>query len=527
MKNKISRVEQMPNLPEPFQMRDWTQVSRDYDDLVFDFQAQGDFLPLPWADRSRINCEKDMTGLPSYINSKSARQSGKEEGINLMSAILGATVCGIDKSNDRGTDFVDQLEGFFNSANGQNLFLNTTSGKTGGSFWYETYPSVLMSALSNRYSFDWLEEKLQITADRYLEAIEAMDGDFGHTAFDFAAMKPMDNGRWTEPDAAAGYAFVLYNAYRKWGKPEYLEGAIGSLNFLEAQTKNPYYELLLPYGCYTAARLNAEHGCRYDLRKLVNWCFDGNSAVRPGWGVIAERWGELDCHGLCGSLTDWGQRWDMRTDNAADDVDPVRSGYAFAGNTFSMAAGLTAMVRYDTSYARDIGKWFLNAANSSRLFYPSAHSPKSQSCAFFRDDPRSCIAYEGLRKYWDGMSPYATGDPIRYSWGSIDLGLYGSSHVGLMGGIYGVTDDERILKLNLRATDFIPAEGFDSYLVYNPYPSEKTIRLDGLSGGRAFDAVSQQVLAPIHGGAASVLLPADTTAVIVCLPDDVSPESGI
>ena len=48
----ISRVEQMPNLPQPYVMRDWTQVTRDYLDLVFDFDQRGDHLPLvEWIGR--------------------------------------------------------------------------------------------------------------------------------------------------------------------------------------------------------------------------------------------------------------------------------------------------------------------------------------------------------------------------------------------------------------------------------------------------------------------------------------------
>ncbi|MFX0205506.1 MAG: hypothetical protein ACFFDT_05930, partial [Candidatus Hodarchaeota archaeon] len=38
---QIDRVELMPNLPEPFHMRDWRQVARDYDDLVFNFNKTG------------------------------------------------------------------------------------------------------------------------------------------------------------------------------------------------------------------------------------------------------------------------------------------------------------------------------------------------------------------------------------------------------------------------------------------------------------------------------------------------------
>ncbi|MCL5279062.1 MAG: hypothetical protein M1376_04050 [Planctomycetes bacterium] len=48
----IPPIEQMPNTPRPFAMRDWKQVARDYDALVFDRRATGRFLPLIWDDRT-------------------------------------------------------------------------------------------------------------------------------------------------------------------------------------------------------------------------------------------------------------------------------------------------------------------------------------------------------------------------------------------------------------------------------------------------------------------------------------------
>ena len=42
---------------------------------------------------------------------------------------------------------------------------------------------------------------------------------------------------------------------------------------------------LLPFGAYTAARLNAQQGRRYDVAKLVNWCFAGQTSARGDWGA--------------------------------------------------------------------------------------------------------------------------------------------------------------------------------------------------------------------------------------------------
>ena len=163
--------------------------------------------------------------------------------------------------------------------------------------------------------------------------------------------------------------------------PQYLAGADMAFKFLDERTQNPYYECLLPFGALAAARANAEQGRAYDVKKLVNWCFDGSSTCRPGWGVIADRWGDADAHGLLAGLTDGG-------------------GYAFAMNTYAQAAALVPLTRYDEHFARAIGKWMSNAAVNSRLFYPNALAADHQSCAAWAAhyDPASCIAYEGVRK---------------------------------------------------------------------------------------------------------------------------------
>ncbi len=48
----IPRVVPMPNLPKPFAMRDWAQMTRDYVNFVFDFDQRGEQLVMgrPLAD---------------------------------------------------------------------------------------------------------------------------------------------------------------------------------------------------------------------------------------------------------------------------------------------------------------------------------------------------------------------------------------------------------------------------------------------------------------------------------------------
>lgn len=45
-------------------------------------------------------------------------------------------------------------------------------------------------------------------------------------------------------------------------------------------------------------------------------------------------------------------------------------------NTFSQAAALVPIVKYNPAYASTIGKWMLNLANACRLFYADEHPPQ-------------------------------------------------------------------------------------------------------------------------------------------------------
>lgn len=521
----IRKAEQMPDLPSPYVMRDWRKVSLEYDKLVFDFEAKGDFLPLIWWDRTKRNGSPITFGMPSYLGAK--REDDRHEAINTVSAVLGATLAGVDKSNQNGHNWVGMIEAYFNTDNGERLFLNRTNLKAGRTFWYELYPHILLYSLAHSYPGSGnLDGIMRETADKWLTACQSLEDaqgipDFNHLSFDFERMEPVDNGRWKEPDAAAGMAWLQLMAHARWGGSERLKAVQGCLSFLEQNNRNPYYEVLLPYGAYAAARINAEHGTKYDVEKLVNWVFDGDSQCRPGWGIIAERWGDYDCHGLCGSLTDWGQRWDLQQENARADIDPIRSGYAFAANTFSLAAALVPLVRYDSRFARDIGKWMLNAANAARLFYPGFLPGKQQSCAFYAGGEEDVIAYEGLRKWWDYQSPYATGDAIRYSWGAIDLGLYGSSHVGIFGGIVSLTEVEGILKLDCLRTDYFRQEAYPTYLLFNPYPEEKKVVLDTEGDSiRIYDAISHAFQQGIWSGKAEVFIPPSSAVLAVLVPSE-------
>ena len=97
---RIARIEQMSNLPQPLRMRDWKQVARDYDALVFDRKAKGRFLPLIWEDCSHTT--SDLDGFDLYTVPADPRQGPAgnptfHESVNCLAAVVGASLIGIDK----------------------------------------------------------------------------------------------------------------------------------------------------------------------------------------------------------------------------------------------------------------------------------------------------------------------------------------------------------------------------------------------------------------------------------------------
>jgi hypothetical protein len=391
----IPRVEQMPNLPQPFVLRDWRQVTRDYLDFVFDFDKKGAHLPLVrWEDQS-----KTMIWMPAYVGSKDGPES-----INYLGAIVSGSLVGLNMRTYRGHDWVALGTNFYNPTDG--VFLDRPKGQSGSSFWYDVLPNVLFCQLTALYPDDTgLQRRMLSVAERWYQACVALGGseqplslpNFDHTGFNLRAMQPFDNGERIEPEGGAGIAWLEYMAWQKSKDPRFLSAADWSIQSLERKPvdANPLYEVLLPYAALTAARMNAELGSNYDVAKLVNWCFDPlpGPQARPNWGVITGSWSGLDVDGLVGSATDGG-------------------GYAFAMNTFQYAGTLAPLARYDPHYAHDIGKWVLNVASAARLFYANAHDAEHQSSYAWSSayDHESVIAYEGLRRWKRSSASVALAD---------------------------------------------------------------------------------------------------------------------
>lgn len=501
----INRIDMMPNLPAPYEMRNWKLVALGYDSLVFNFDLTGQYLPLIWWRTNTVNYPNHISfGLHTVVGTTSPNSA---EAINALPAVVGASLVGIDKSNQNGQNWVMMCEEFFNRRPEENVYLNHPVTQSGDDWWYATMPNVFFYQLYDMYpSTGDFAFQFTSVANQWLKAVEKMGGsatpwnvpNMNYRGWYLATMTPHTAGV-PEPEAAGAIAWLLYNAYVETGNPKYRLGAEWAMEFLSNWNSNPSYELQLPYGVYTAARMNAELGTTYDIIKMLNWCFEIGPLRQ--WGAIVESWGGYDCHGLIG--------------------EAGSNGYAFAMNTFEHIGALVPLVRYDDRFARAIGKWVLNAANAARLFYPKYLPNQNQDSEEWSQqyDPNSYIAHEALRESAFGASPYATGDAISGGWGRTNLALYGSSHVGILGGIIATTNVEMILQLNVLKTDYFHDQAYPTFLYFNPYSVEKAVEIEVGSGQRdLYDAVSNNFLRTNVSGKTTFTIPANAAVLVVITP---------
>ncbi len=503
----INRVSQMPDLPAPYEMRNWKDVAIKYDQFIYVDAHAGDHFPLIGTRTPFNYLSLTPIALDTYIGSPSTTQA---EGINILPSIVGATLMGINKSNQGGTNWVEKTKEFFNRTNGQNVYLNGSNAASGGDWWYDVMPNIFFYQLYSQYpSIPDYQQQFTSVADRWLAAVNAMGGksapwtvpQMNYRAWNLATMTGNTNDV-LEPEGAGGIGWLLYHAYLETGEKKYLNGAQQSLEFLSTLTANPSYELQLPYGAFIAAKMNAEQGTSYNLPKILNWCFD-RGPLR-GWGVIKGQWDGKDVSGLIGEANDGG------------------NDYAFALNGFQQAAALIPIMKYDKRFTRDLAKWTLNLANASRFFYRPYPSSQDDFAWSSANDPDAVIAYEALKEH-DGHNSNlplrATGDAKRNGWAATNLGLYGSSSVGYMAAVMETTDVSGILLLDVNKTDFFLKDAYPTYALYNPHTSDKIVTLNLPTGSHdIYDAISQTTLASGVSGTTTVTVKADEALLLTYVP---------
>ncbi|MBS1507176.1 MAG: hypothetical protein JSS79_11075 [Bacteroidetes bacterium] len=521
----IDRIALMPDQPQPFKMIDWREKAQSFDRYVFDTTLTGEYRPFLWTDDSKRNFKQNTVGMFTTIGDVRQGPKGNKEfheALCAMGAVLGAGLTGIDKTNQNGRNYVKMVQNYFNADNGWNIMMDNTNpavAKLGGGYgrdwWYDVFPNVLFYGLCELYPNVPRADSLQhIIAEQFFKADSVLKGNYNYSYFDYSKMTGKVNNIPHQQDAAAGHAYVLLCAYEKFHDERYLHGAMSAMDAFANQKESRFYEVLMPFGALVAARLNAEYGTHYDVKKILYWTFEGCKASdgRTGWGVIAERWGDYDVHGLQGSITDGG-------------------GYAFLMNSFDLAWPLVPMVRYDSRYATTIGKWMLNVTNAARLCYPYEIDDQHQWLPEKKDITKNVIAYEGLRKEdyvykkpaLKGVSPVALGDGPQWVKGQPEISmfsLYSSAQVGIFGALVKRTNVEKILQINCNATDFYAKKSFPTFLYYNSYGETKEVCYQHESSSRVhlYDALRHELVATNVNEQGCFSIPPKSAALIVVLP---------
>ncbi|WP_243226655.1 discoidin domain-containing protein [Microbacterium sp. CIAB417] len=510
----VAVIDDFPRDPGPWKDFDWAQRSRDYDAFLYDWTDRGPFTTIT-EDPAPLNMPAGSKSfrIPAYYgDTRVSRAEGQQESVAQISSVVGATLVGIDKSDQDGHDYVDMLRTFFHPDLG--VALNTPDGSDSApgsqSMWYTTTANVLYAMLGAQYPDATDMESIQRSiADKYYAMLVQLGGpaaDLTMQDYDFAQMVPKAGIRNEGGDVAAGTAAILLWAHERFDDQKYLDGAVWAMDYLERSKNSLYYELLAMLAPYVAARLNAEAGTEYDVVQMFSQIRLGMERnVRPNWGIMGAQWDGHDVQGLSGSRTDL-------------------QGYAFAMNSFA-TPWLAATAKYDTRFADTVGLWMLNLYNAGRFFYAD-QMPASQleDGDRFIGDPAHVIAYEGLRHRGPGHDTLvASSDVFDRSggWGlnpeTTNLGIYGASWVGWMGGTVRQTNVEKVLRTDLNALDMY-ADSYPTSLYYNPGTEDALVDV-AVDGTRdLYDSARDRLLASGASGTAQVSIPAGSSVVLVQLP---------
>lgn len=501
---EISRVTKYKTvIPPDYEYYDYKTTALKFDEVVFNMQAEGPFLPLIWEDTTH-----DSFGLSAYAGDGRMNKDGAQEAVTLIASVLSATQLGIDKSNQNGVNYVKMLNAFFSEE--EKIVLNNPGAKSADtSMWYMLYPAILFAQVSILYPDEAeLREQTLATIESWYQAYQIMSQEesFNYTGFDFAKMEPYQNGEWTEPDCAAGIGLLLYYGYELTGRQDYLDAAIDAISYLNERKKSQQYEVLFYFAPYLGVMFNARYGADIDVGKMLDHMLSGKSMPRNGWGSLVATSGDYCLNGLMGSTMDSG-------------------GYAFSMNSFAAAYALAPLAKYSPDYASAIGKWYLNVVSNARYFFADQVGEENQSktgneaAESFAIATGYAIPYEGIRKEFESKSPWVGGDPTVYGWAETDFSLYSGAHTGLMGAVVEATDVPAILKIDLNRADLFH-QGAPSYLMYNPYEEAKTVTytVTGDKKVDLYDVITKQYLAQKITGTVNLSVPADGSVVIVEVP---------
>ena len=533
------RIESFPRDPRGYRLIDWRQRSTDYIRFALDPMQQGDYLPLMWWDDTRIAGRKTTFGLPSYVGMKGQWNvfRNAHESFVSMGTVVSGTWLGMDMSaypipgSASPVNLVAMQGEYFSGK--QQVYCDLINGDepTGQTFFYELSPSIFIAPLCDRY-----RQEQELTDKWHRSCLTWSDvgshlwrlNNYSFQSYDLQQKHAVVKD-WTEPDVAAGLAYLMLMAYQNWPEEKrFYHECHHALTWMDRHPTNINYGIFAPFGVYAAARSNAEYGSKYDVEKFFSWCFESsqvrgisphakNTTEGDDYGIISGRFGEVDVAGLVGA---------SRIELLSNNKQPKGKGYyLFAMETFAHAWPLVAAVRYDDRLARATGKWMYHAAHSARYFYPDQLEPEMQTDWEWASKHSTALPYEGIkdRNCDTGKpGPYGCGDPTIHGWGPSNLGLYSGCLSGSFGAIIEPTSVPNVLSLNLNVTDTFAPKSFPTRLLYNPSSAKVQVDLRVEEGEfKAWDTVHDKALSQhVTDGKLRVEIEPDDAIVVVLIPKE-------
>jgi len=523
----IAAVERMPRLPEPLAVRDWSAVARDYYSFVLNPETVVDGHHL-----AAVKPGEAGFRMTSFVGSKL-----QDEAMTCLSAVIGAQLAGLDARKLNSVDWVRAAKAWYSPKLGIYRHNRGDNNPVAHADIYGYWAAIQGMIIAAQHPDDAeLQNHVRTSVAAFLKIAHGMgcpdQPNFDVLGFNFDTGKP--DGR-NEPMNRFGHApsvawpLVVGASLAAKPDPELLVCARAALRW---HIENPgRYEVSHLMGPLAAARLNAEHGCDLDMGRLMAIWFGDGDRKRHSWHITAgTRCGGMTCDGLDGAK--WGEK--------------ERSFHAFAMGSLQGPAWLVPVARYDQRYARDIARYALHAANSSRLFQGEGLDWDHQDHKDWKDkwDPKNLLFYEALVS-WDWSDkrtyrPYATGDPIRLGWdcpkaepkeyyarkkewfskSCNNLSLYMGNHVGFLGGIVALTGVPGILRWDCLATDWFHAPAYPTSLYYNPFDEPRTVNVTLSKPSDLYDLVAGDFVARnVQFSYRLTLAPDQAVVLVAVLPN--------
>ncbi len=311
--------------------------------------------------------------------------------------------------------------------------------------------------------------------------------DFNDQGYNFKEHRPFtDHDIYRQPDAIAGYGYLMLFAHEMFADEKFLDEAKAALARYQSFERNPWYEIPSgAMGSLAAARLSTRD-TSVDLHKILGFVLDSEVGL-----MHTGTWGGKEVNGLMSGFS----------------TEPPDQVYSM--ESMVVLPYLLPVVRYRPEYANDIGRYALNTLVNMRWFY-SDYLPAEQQD---RQELSPAFPYERLDKINKGHSPYATGDYDSHR------SVYGGAYALWLGEMVTPTTDKYILQIDVSRTDFLVPKGFPTYLYYNPWDGQRSVSLNiGAIKMDVYDLVTHLFLHEGVTGMTAVSLAAKSSKVLVVIP---------